>query len=76
LKHTIVPRDLIPRQLKAATLNPSCSQNMKMGRNHRERCFEGMALRELGDIGAAGEERYRHALAIAEEPGLRPLQAH
>ena len=55
-----------------------------MGRDHQERGFEGMALRELGDAVAAAEspdvahaeELYRQALAIGEDLGMRPLQAH
>ena len=43
-----------------------------------------MALRELGDVvatserpdGAYAEDLYRQALAIAEDLGMRPLQAH
>jgi tetratricopeptide (TPR) repeat protein len=57
---------------------------IEMARANQERGFEGMALRELGDVVAAGEcpdvaraeELYRQALAIAEDLGMRPLQAH
>ena len=57
---------------------------VRMGRDHQERGFEAMALRELGDAIAAGESpdvnraegQYRQALAIGEELGMRPLQAH
>jgi class 3 adenylate cyclase/tetratricopeptide (TPR) repeat protein len=57
---------------------------VQMGRDHQERGFEGMAWRELGDALAAGdrpdiaraEACYRHALMIADDLGMRPLQAH
>ena len=57
---------------------------IELARNHRERGFEGYALHQLGDVVAAGEalataradEAYQQALVIAEELGMRPLQAH
>jgi tetratricopeptide (TPR) repeat protein len=57
---------------------------VQMGRDHHERGFEGMALRELGDVIAAtespdvgrAEDLYHQALTIGEELGMRPLQAH
>ena len=57
---------------------------VQMGRDHHERGFEGMALRQLGDVVAASEnpdvayaeDLYHQALAIGEELGMRPLQAH
>jgi tetratricopeptide (TPR) repeat protein len=53
-------------------------------RGHHERSHEAYALRLLGDIAAqrdppAAEEadtHYREALALADELGMRPLQAH
>jgi tetratricopeptide (TPR) repeat protein len=53
-------------------------------RDHQERDTQAYALRLLGDIAARREppERdqaggyYRQALALAEELGMRPLQAH
>jgi len=53
-------------------------------RTHQERSREAYALRLLGDIAAHGdppqvaeaEASYRQALALAEERGMRPLQAH
>ena len=53
-------------------------------RESQERGHEAYALRLLGDIAAQrelpdskqAETRYRHALALAEELGMRPLQAH
>ena len=53
-------------------------------REYQERGNEAYALRLLGDIAAhrappdvdAGRTHYRQALALAEELGMRPLQAH
>jgi sugar phosphate isomerase/epimerase len=53
-------------------------------RAHQERGNEAYALRLLGDIAARrdppevaeADARYRQALALAEELGMRPLQAH
>jgi tetratricopeptide (TPR) repeat protein len=53
-------------------------------RAHQERGNEAYALRLLGDIAAhrvppdvdQAEAHYRQALALAEELGMRPLQAH
>jgi tetratricopeptide (TPR) repeat protein len=53
-------------------------------RQHQERGNEAYALRLLGEIAAQHEplesdqagEDYRQALALAEELGMRPLQAH
>jgi class 3 adenylate cyclase/tetratricopeptide (TPR) repeat protein len=48
---------------------------------HRERPNHGWSLRILGELFAErdheqAEDHYRHALAIADELGMRPLQAH
>ena len=51
---------------------------------HQERGHQAYALRLLGDIAAhrdppeseQAEAYYRQALALAEELGMRPLQAH
>jgi class 3 adenylate cyclase/tetratricopeptide (TPR) repeat protein len=56
----------------------------EMGRDHQERGFEAYALRQLGEVAAAGEspdveraeDLYRQALVVAEDLGMRPLQAH
>jgi class 3 adenylate cyclase/tetratricopeptide (TPR) repeat protein len=53
-------------------------------RTHKTRGYEAYALRLLGDIAARrdppeveqAEAHYRQALALAEESGMRPLQAH
>jgi len=57
---------------------------LELSREHEERGWEAYALRLLGDIAAQheplaveqAEERYRQALVLAEELGMRPLQAH
>ena len=53
-------------------------------REHQEHCNEAYALHLLGDIAAhrdppeseQAEAHYRQAVALAEELGMRPLQAH
>jgi tetratricopeptide (TPR) repeat protein len=57
---------------------------LELTRAHRERGHQAYALRLLGDIAAhreppeveAAETHYRQALALAEDLGMRPLQAH
>ena len=57
---------------------------LALARAQQERGHEAWALRLLGDIAARceppevalGAHHYRQALALAEELGLRPLQAH
>jgi class 3 adenylate cyclase/tetratricopeptide (TPR) repeat protein len=57
---------------------------LDIAREYKERGWEAHALRLLGDILGqrdlplvqAAEEHYRRALALAEELGMRPLQAH
>jgi tetratricopeptide (TPR) repeat protein len=57
---------------------------LELARTHQERGHEAYALRLLGDIAAHQElpevepaaTHYRQALALAEELGMRPLQAH
>jgi tetratricopeptide (TPR) repeat protein len=59
-------------------------QALELARAHKERGYEAWALRLLGDIAVYGdppeiapaETSYRQALALAEELGMRPLQAH
>ena len=59
-------------------------QALDLSRACQERGNEAYALRLLGDIAAHGgpldveqaEGHYRHALALAEELGMCPLQAH
>ena len=57
---------------------------LALAREHQERGHQAYALRLLGDIAARreppeveqAETHYRQALALAEELGMRPLQAH
>jgi tetratricopeptide (TPR) repeat protein len=57
---------------------------LALSRAHKERGHEAYALRLLGEIAARRKplerERalahYQHALALADELGMRPLQAH
>jgi class 3 adenylate cyclase/tetratricopeptide (TPR) repeat protein len=57
---------------------------LDLARTHKERGHEAWALRVLGDIAAHRDPPeideagayYRQALALAEELGMRPLQAH
>ena len=59
-------------------------QALELSRTHKERGTEAWALRLLGDMAAQldprehdqAHEYYRQALALAEELGMRPLQAH
>ena len=57
---------------------------LALARAHQERGYQTYALRLLGDIAAhrdppereVTEAHYRQALALADELGMRPLQAH
>ena len=57
---------------------------LALAREHQERGRQAYALRLLGEIAAQrdppeaepAEAHYRQALALAEELGMRPLQAH
>ena len=57
---------------------------LDLARAHKERGHEAWALRLLGEIAAhqappeiePAEHHYQQALALAEELGMRPLQAH
>ena len=59
-------------------------RTLALAREHQERGHQAYALRLLGDIAARRkpseieqvEAHYRQALALAEELGMRPLQAH
>jgi tetratricopeptide (TPR) repeat protein len=59
-------------------------QALELARAHKERGHEAWVLRLLGDIVAhctpqdvdQAEAHYQQALALAEEFGMRPLQAH
>jgi tetratricopeptide (TPR) repeat protein len=62
----------------------SAEQALTLARTHQERGHQAYALRLLGDIAAHRDpleadragDYYRQALALAEELGMRPLQAH
>jgi tetratricopeptide (TPR) repeat protein len=73
--------------LRAGRLEETYTQGqhaLEFARTHKERGHEAYALRLLGEIHArrapaeveAAETHYRQALALAEELGMRPLQAH
>jgi predicted ATPase len=72
---------LVGRLDDALTL---AEQALAMYRKRKERGHEAWALRLLGDIATqrqppeveTAEASYRQALALAEELGMRPLQAH
>jgi hypothetical protein len=59
-------------------------RTLALTHQHQEQGHEAYALRLLGDIAArrdppeseSAEGHYRQALALAEELGMRPLQAH
>ena len=59
-------------------------QALTLARTHQERSNQAYALRLIGDIaarrdprdGEPAEAHYHQALALAEELGMRPLQAH
>ena len=59
-------------------------QALDLARQHRERANEALALHQLGIVHAhaappdaeQAEAHYQQALALAEELGMRPLQAH
>jgi tetratricopeptide (TPR) repeat protein len=59
-------------------------QALGLARQHKERGNEALALHQLGVVqahadppdAAQAEAYYRQALALAEELGMRPLQAH
>jgi class 3 adenylate cyclase/tetratricopeptide (TPR) repeat protein len=63
---------------------PLAQRALALTRTHRERGYQAHALRLLGDIyaqrqppeAAPVEAHYREALVLAEELGMRPLQAH
>jgi hypothetical protein len=63
---------------------PTATQAVDLAQEHRERGHEAHALRVLAAIYAAraepafdrAEEGYAKALSLAEQLGMRPLQAH
>jgi tetratricopeptide (TPR) repeat protein len=84
---TLCSLPLAEAQLLAGRLEEAhalADQALALARERQERGHEASALRLLGDIAARREhpERaqaetyYRQALALVEELGMRPLQAH
>jgi tetratricopeptide (TPR) repeat protein len=73
---------LLAGRLDAARI--SAERALSLARTHQERGGEAWALRLLGDLAAqepavqetAATSYYAQALALAEELGMRPLQAH
>lgn len=63
---------------------PCAERALALARTHKERGHEAWALRLLGAVQAQGDTpamaqaatSYQQALALAEELGMRPLQAH
>jgi class 3 adenylate cyclase/tetratricopeptide (TPR) repeat protein len=63
---------------------PLAQRGLDVARQHKERGNQAWALRLLGEIAMKrdppeiqrAEDNYRQALALAEELGMRPLQAH
>src|SRR4029453_10764211 len=57
---------------------------LSLARERKERGFQAWALRLCGEIASQSdppeidpaEAHYQHALALAEELGMRPLKAH
>jgi tetratricopeptide (TPR) repeat protein len=64
--------------------HPLAERALAHAREHQERGSQAYALRLLGDIAARreppesalAEDHYQQALALAEELGMHPLQAH
>jgi tetratricopeptide (TPR) repeat protein len=64
--------------------SPLAQEALALSRTHKERGTEAYALRLLGDIAVhhdppdadQAETHYHQALALAEDLGMRPLQAH
>ena len=69
---------------RAEAAIPVAKQALSLAREHRHRGQEGWTLRLLGDLASnqatpdarAAQERYRGAMALATELGMRPLVAH
>jgi tetratricopeptide (TPR) repeat protein len=73
---------MVAGHLKEAHALTECA--LAQARAHQERGHEAYALRLLGDIAVGrdlsestqAEAYYQQALALADELGMRPLQAH
>jgi class 3 adenylate cyclase/tetratricopeptide (TPR) repeat protein len=84
---TLLVTHLSEAYLLVGRLEEACQlagQALDLSRERKERGHEAWTLRLLGDIAAHGEPldaeqaaaHYRQALILAEELGMRPLQAH
>ena len=78
---------LAEAQVRAGRLEEAhalAEHTLALARAHQERSHQAYALHLLGDIAARRDPReialaaasYQHALALANELGMRPLQAH
>src|SRR5262249_34701072 len=85
--HSLIVAYLAEAYLLAGRLDDAraCGDKaLNLARERGERGFEAWCLHTLGEIAAHGDpldlepavERYDHALARAEELGMRPLVAH
>jgi tetratricopeptide (TPR) repeat protein len=85
--HTVSVVHLSEAYLRAGQIDKAtevAQHAVHLACDYKERGNEAYALRLLGDIAAqreppqveAAEAHYRQALALAEELGMRPLQAH
>jgi hypothetical protein len=67
-----------------AEASPLAQRALAHSRDHQEQGYQAQALWRLGEVAAhrdppeveLAEAQYRQALALAEELGMRPLQAH
>ena len=84
---TIVAAHLSEASLRAGRLDGAMQlarRALALSREHEERGTQALILRILGEIHAhrdppdikQAEAHYRQALALADELGMRPLQAH
>jgi tetratricopeptide (TPR) repeat protein len=60
---------------RAADASRTATEALELARRHRERGWEAWTLRIMGEL-TFDAAHYRAASALAEELGMRPLQAH
>jgi tetratricopeptide (TPR) repeat protein len=86
-QHSLTVVHLAEAYLLAGQMEEAYTQAqyaLEFSRAHQERGYEAYALRLLGEIAVhhnppevePAEVSYRQALALADELGMRPLQAH
>jgi tetratricopeptide (TPR) repeat protein len=86
-QHSLTVVHLAEAYLLAGQMQEAYTQAqyaLEFSRAHQERGYEAYALRLLGEIAVhhdppeiePAEVHYRQALALADELGMRPLQAH